>query len=158
MSSLNIAVVKQQVTKVARTSIELQTGELQRRVTATLENGCRVVMKEGEALFQTVGRYLQQGDLMSFIADDINVTSFKPEGTDREIVLKELRGLKEVSVEAGIWSDEPIEGLAGRTAVDEYSAPRAKSAAPPIGANGQFSAPPIAGAEAAPAPTAVTQF
>lgn len=141
--SMKIVVTDEQVTKVARTSIELQSGEIQKRVTVTLESGVRVVMKEGEALYQRVGRFVQQGDIMSFTADDFNVSSFKPEGGDREIKLKEVLGLKDVTVKAGIWSDDPIEGLGGREAVtdDKFSAPRTRATAPPVSGAGQFIAP-----------------
>ncbi len=156
--SRKIVVEGEQVVKLAYTTVPLFSGEEQKRVTATLECGDRIVMREGEALFQSVGLYLKQGDILSFVADDFSENRFKPEGAEKDIVLKELKGLKDVQVEAGIWSDAPVEALKDRQPAANFAPPRAKSAAPPIGGAGNFTAP-VAGAEAQPAVAgATTQF
>jgi hypothetical protein len=156
--SRKIVVEQEQVVKLAYTTVPLFSGEEQKRITATLECGDRIVMREGEALFQSIGLYLRQGDILSFMADEFDVNRFKPEGAEKDIVLKELKGLKDVTVEAGIWSDAPVEALKDRAAAINFAAPRTKTAAPPIGGAGNFTAPPV-GAETAPAAaTGTTQF
>jgi hypothetical protein len=149
--SRKIVVEAEQVVKLAYTTVPLFNGEEQKRITATLDCGDRIVMREGEALFQSVGLYLKQGDMLSFTADDYDVNRFKLDGNEREIVLKELRSVKDLTVVAGAWSDAPVAALADRPAATNFAPPRAKTAAPVSGA-GQFVAPteaPVAGAATA---------
>lgn len=121
-----------------------QSGDEVLQITAQLDDGKRIVMREGEALFHSCGQYLRQGDVMSFEADIVPNTWLDKE-TGKPVCQLQYEGIQNLTVEKGAWSETAMAGLDGREAIarDKFRAPRQKDAtAPPIGGPANFQAAP----------------
>lgn len=94
------------------------TKEMQNLISVTLGNGVKLTFFENEATFHSVGRFLKQGDIISFDAEKYSTREWQDsEGQTRTTV--SLSGLSNIDVEQGAWSDQPIEGLSGRQAASD---------------------------------------
>jgi Cu/Ag efflux protein CusF len=117
------------------------TQEQQKAISVTLGNGDKVNFYENEATFHSVGQFLQQGDVMSFVAEKQSQRPWVDgEGANRTTTT--LSGLTEIVVEQGAWSENPIEGLVGRqaAAADMFKVRVPRDTAAPIGGNAAFTA------------------
>ena len=116
-------------------------GEKQKAIGVTLANGDKLTFYENEASFCSVGQYLKQGDIMSFTAEKQTSTPWETAEGEKRTTTR-LSGLADMSVTAGVWSEEPIAGLEGRSAVsaDKFKERTPHDSAPPT--QQQFTAPP----------------
>lgn len=137
-----IVVENEVIGKLDRSLIKNKwTEEMQKLISVTLGNGDKLNFYENEALFHSVGQFLQQGDIMSFYAEKQSTREW--EGTDGlKHVTVTLQGISNIEVEQGAWSENPIEGLIGRpaAAADLFKLRLPRDTAAPVGGTGNFTA------------------
>jgi hypothetical protein len=113
-------VEKDLVVKVAGKLTKSFTGEEFRSVTATLECGLRVTIRDTDPEFHRFAKYLKKGDMLSFEYTGERPWSFTAEAREGQETGRTFEGVdviswKDMHAEAGNWTEEVDSDFANRS-------------------------------------------